>query len=263
MKKSEDRWVYFVGAGPGALRYLTLEGKAALEESALIYAFDPYPETFASLIGDRTVRDPFAYGFKEITAQVEKAMEEGSVAFLVPGDMTVFSPFLPLVQHFGERSRVIAGVGIVNAASALLKRTLEMPSVSSKVLLTSPKHMDRQEEAGSLGRLASLGGTMVLYMNNRPMARLAAELAEGYPPDTPVAVAYRIGLPEERIYHGTLATISDAVGKDDLFGLESGDPSMGIVIVGAVLTAPVDPSFWDSRKEKFWDRKKRKGQGRD
>jgi precorrin-4/cobalt-precorrin-4 C11-methyltransferase len=195
--------------------------------------------------------------FDQITADVTKGLSRGNVAFLVPGDLTVFSPFLPLVEHFGDRVSVVAGVGTVNAAAALLKRTLDMPGISHSIVLTSPKHIDKGGEAGELSRLARAAGTMVLFMNNRPLAQLSTELSMGFVPDTDVAIVSRIGMKGEKIYRATLSTMADAVGTDDIFGLESGDPSLALVLVGDVLTARSDPAFWDRRKEKFWDKKRR------
>lgn len=249
--------VYFIGAGPGDPKYLTQEGFEALRGSILVFALDPYPRTFAAHLEGKEVRDPFEYDFAGMCQEVEKYLPDGPVAYLIPGDLTVFSPFLPLVEHFAERSRVIPGVGVVNAAAALLRRTLEMPGVSHTVLLTSPKHIDKYEAGPSLGDLSKLAGTVVLYMNNRPLADLAAELSRGFDPDTPVAVLYRIGMDGERIYRGSLSTIAGIVGDDDVFGLVSGDPSMAIILIGDVLEARADPGFWDKRKERFWDRKKR------
>jgi len=255
MAVDSSNMVFFIGAGPGDPRYLTLEGMEALEKCHLVYALPPYPETFSAYLDGKLIRDPFELIFSEINLEVEAALNNGSVGFLVPGDLTVFSPFLPLVEHFGERSLVIAGVGILNAAAALIKRTLDMPDVSHSVVLTSPKHIDKHGDGPSLAELSSAAGTMVLYMVNRPLTDLVEELKPGFEPETPVVVVYRIGLEGQRIYQGTLSDIARVVGEDDIFGLESGKPSLGIVLIGEVLEAHADPSLWNRRKEKFWDKR--------
>jgi len=255
MVSDSSNRVYFIGAGPGDPRFLTLEGVRALEKCHLVYALSPYPETFSSLLEAKLVKNPFDSVFSEITLEVEAALKRGSVGFLIPGDMTIFSPFLPLVERFGERSHVIAGVGILNAAAALLKKTLDMPEVSHSVVLTSPKHMDKYGDGSSLKALSRSAGTMILYMVNRPLAELMDELEPGFGPDAPVFIVYRIGLEGECLYRGTVSTIAQIVGDDDIFGHESGKPSMAIVLIGNVLEAHADPSFWDRRKEKFWDKR--------
>jgi len=248
--------IYFIGAGPGHVKYLTMEGKDALQQCGLVYALAPYPETFARLLTGKTVRDPFKRMFEELVGEIQEASRSAPVGFLVPGDMTVFSPFVPLVEHFSERSRVLPGVGTMNAAAALLKRTLDLPGVSHFVTLTSPKILAREGAEKELSRLAETGGTMVLYMNDRPLHHLAEELSAGFGPDTPVAIASRLGMEGEKVYRCTLSTMAQTVGGDDIFGLASGDPSLAIIIVGAVLEARSDPDFWDKRKHSFWDRRK-------
>jgi len=252
--------VYFIGAGPGDVKYLTLEGSEALARCSLVYAVDPYPETFAGLLSGRTVLDPFERVFAELIEEVQNATQSAPVGFIVPGDITVFSPFLPVVEHFSERSKVIAGVGTLNAAAALIKQTLDMHGISHSVVLTSPKHIDKAGDTMELDRLARAAGTMVLYMNNRPLDQLARELSGGFEPHTPVAIASRVGMEEEKVYRCTLSTMAETVGKDDIFGLVSGDPSLAIIIVGDVLEAKSDPAFWNRRKEKFWNKKRGKNQ---
>ena len=249
--------IYFIGAGPGDAKYLTLEGSEALVRCSLVYAVDPYPETFARLLSGMIVQDPFERVFNELIQEVDEAARSAPVGFLVPGDITVFSPFLPIVEHFAERSRVIAGVGTLNAAAALIKQTLDMPGVSHSVVLTSPKHIDKAGDAMDLGQLARAAGTMVLYMNNRPLEQLAEELSGGFAPDTPAAILSRVGMEGEKVYRCTVSTMAEVVGEDDIFGLVSGDPSLAIIIVGDVLKAKSDPAFWNKRKEKFWNRKRR------
>lgn len=250
--------VYFIGAGPGDVKYLTLEGSEALARCSLVYAVEPYPETFADPLSGREVRDPLERVFDELIEEVQEATRSAPVGFLVPGDITVFSPFLPIIEHFSEHARVIAGVGTLNAAAALIKQTLDMPGISHSVVLTSPKHIDKAGDRMELERLARAAGTMVLYMNNRPLDQLAEELSGGFEPDTPVAIASRVGMEEEKVYRCTLSTMAETVGEDDIFGLVSGDPSLAIIIVGDVLKAQSDPAFWNKRKEKFWN----KGKGR-
>ena len=251
--------VYFIGAGPGHVKYLTMEGNDALQKCGLVYAMEPYPETFSALLQGKTIIDPFDRVFDELVREVEEHLRTEAVGFLVPGDITIFSPFLPIVEHFGDCSVVIAGVGALNAAAAACKKTLNMPGVSHSVALTSPKYISKEGDVQELDRLARASGTLVLYMNNRPLDQLADELSGGFEPDTPVVIASRIGMENEKIYRCTLITMAEAVGDDDIFGLVSGEPSLAIIIVGDVLTAKSDPEFWNERKEKFWNRKRGHG----
>jgi|GEM_PF-735028 len=255
----KENTLYFIGAGPGAPGCLTLDGKDALQKCLVVYALHPFPETFSEFLSGKEVREPLEYGYEELIRDVQGALEQGDAGFLVPGDMTVFSPFLPVLEYFSSRSRVIPGVGTMNAAAALLKTSLDMPGISHAVVMTSPKRFDGEGGRERFCRLAKGADTLVLFMNNRPLDQLSQELSCRFPPETPVAIVSRIGLRGERVYRGTLCTIADRVGRDDIFGFESGDPSLAILIVGKVLEGRSDPAFWDRRKKQWGERKRKKG----
>lgn len=255
----KESTLYFIGAGPGAPGCLTLDGKEALQKCLVVYTLHPFPETFAEFLSGKEVRGPLEYGFEELIRDVHGALEQGDAGFLVPGDMTIFSPFLPVLEYFSSRSRVIPGVGTMNAAAAVLKTSLDMPGISHSVVMTSPKRFDGEGGRERFCRLAEGADTLVLFMNNRPLDQLSQELSCRFPPETPVAIVSRIGLEGEKVYRGTLSTIADRVGRDDIFGLESGDPSLALMIVGDVLESRSDPVFWDRRKNRLEERKKRKG----
>ena len=54
-------------------------------------------------------------------ARINTALTSSDVAFLVPGDLTFYSPFQCLVDNLENRAVVIPGVGTANVASAFLK----------------------------------------------------------------------------------------------------------------------------------------------
>ncbi|HEX9872999.1 MAG TPA: SAM-dependent methyltransferase, partial [Deferrimonas sp.] len=157
--------VYFIGAGPGDPSLLTLKGAALLAECPAVFAPEPFEETFAGLLSGKSVEIPFDFYFDELLEKVEKLLKKGNVAFLVPGDLTFYAPFQALVDILGDRSEVIPGVGTANAASAYLKKTLDLSGVCNRAVLTSPRILEENKGAPSLRDLAAPGATLLLYMN--------------------------------------------------------------------------------------------------
>ncbi len=245
--------VFFIGAGPGAAEHLTLRGARALEQCSVVFAPTPYEETFAGLLQGKEVLVPFAFGFEELLAKIETALARGSVAFLVPGDQTFFSPFQGVIDALGERAEVIAGVGTANAASARLKKTLDLPRVCNRAVITSPRLLAQTEGAPALRELAAPGVTLLLYMVHRPLADLVAELRAGYGSAVPIAIFHRLDLPGEELFTGTLDDIEEKVGERDLFGLSgSKGPSLTLVLVGESLAATTDGAWWNQKREQVW-----------
>ena len=250
--------IYFIGAGPGDPQMLTLQGADALARSPIIYLPLPYDETFAEFLKDKQILIPFDYDFAELLGQIEQQLETSNVAFLVPGDLTFYSPFQGIINHFGDRSEVIAGIGVANAASARLKRTLDLPSVCNRALIVSPKTLGDAEGGPKLEDFAAPGASLLIYMNNMPLEELVAKLRRGYGKDIPIALMHRLGLPDEKIIEATLDTIVDACDGFDYFYLDdpTKKPALTFLIVGETLQAEVDGEWWDYRRETMWKQRK-------
>jgi len=247
--------VYFIGAGPGDPRFLTREGADALRRSLSVYALEPYPSAFSRLLRGKEVADPRRFAFAPLVRRVTRQLANRPVAFLVPGDLTVFSPFMPLVRRFGSRARVIAGVGVVNAAAALLGSSIEHPPQSRCVVLASPRHLPPGKKGEDvLLRLAALPGTLVLYMARPPLRETAALLARAKGWGCPVAVFHRVGMSGERWWRGTLRDIARRVGKDDPLAPRGTGSSLTLLIAGEGIPVRATAGEWDRRKRAVWDK---------
>ena len=245
--------VYFIGAGPGAADLLTVRACRALEECQWVYTAKPYDQIFAELLVGKEVRVPFDYYFSELLKQVNEHLEKGNVAFLIPGDLTFFSPFQALIDHFSSKAVVIPGVGTANAASAKLKKTFDLPGVCSRAIITSPRTLG-DDSAMTIRQLAAPGATLLIYMNNMPLEQLVDDLRAGFEEDVPIALLHRLCLPDEEIISGTLDSIVAQVGGRDFFNLDTPDkrPALTLVIVGKTIDTKVDGSWWDYRRETIW-----------
>jgi len=251
--------VYFIGAGPGDPQLLTLQGVSALSRVALVFAPEPFELTFAELVKGKTVVSPFDFDFDDLVKMVKEQLDSTSVAFLIPGDLTFYAPFQALIDFFADSAEVLPGVGIANAASARLKRTLDLPGICNRAIIVSPKTLGNEEGMPRLEDLAGKGASLLLYMNNLPLAELCATLYRGYQADVPIVLLHRLGLPGEEIIIGSLNTIVDKTGGRDYFNLTdpTGKPALTLVVVGETLSADVDGSWWDYRREHIWKKRQK------
>jgi precorrin-4/cobalt-precorrin-4 C11-methyltransferase len=246
--------VYFLGAGPGDPELMTRRAERLLAECNVAYVPPLFDASFAELLAGKETFVPFDFYFNDLIERIKEQLVTGPVAFLVPGDLTFYSPFQSLVDYLGELAVVVPGVGAVNAASALLKKTLDLPGVCSRAVLASPRTLGDGPDAPTMADLAVPGATLLIYMNNIPLDELVVQLRSGYGKDVPIALAHKVGLPEEEVIVATLETIVAKVGERDYFNLNSTNPrpALTLLLVGESLTADADPTWWDYRRDNIW-----------
>ena len=98
-----------------------------------------------------------------------------------------------MVDELGDLAVVVPGVGAANAASALLKKTLDLPGFCSRAIIASPRTLGEGPDALTMGDLAAPGVSLLIYMNNLPLTELVTQLRKGYGKDVAIALAHRIG----------------------------------------------------------------------
>ena len=210
--------VYIIGAGPGDPELLTLKAKRIIDDAdVIIYADSLVPAEIAGFAKPGAE----VYGSKEmalpeIMEVTLRAVSEGkTVARIQSGDPSLYGATLEQMRIL-ERERVdyeiIPGVSAVFAAAAVLKAELTVPEVSQTVIMTRAEGRVPMPEGEALVDLARHRSTLAIFLSVTRMFRIANQLQEaGYPADTPVAVAYRVGWPDEKIIRGTLVDIAEKV----------------------------------------------------
>lgn len=237
--------VYIIGAGPGDPELLTLKAKRIIDDAdVIIYADSLVPEEIAGYAkaGARV------YGSKdmalpEIMQVTLQAVAEGkTVARIQSGDPSLYGATLEqmrILEREGVDYEIIPGVSAAFAAAAVLKSELTVPEVSQTVIMTRAEGRVPMPEGEDLIGLARHGSTLVIFLSVTRMFRIANQLQEaGYPADTPVAVAYRVGWPDQQIIRGTLTDIAQKV-RDAKITLQA------LIIVGKA----VDPDLLDPESD--------------
>ena len=210
--------VYFIGAGPGDPELLTLKAKRLIEEAdVVIYADSLIPESIANfakedavIIGSKTIALP------EIMSTTLKAVKEGKVVARVQsGDPSIYGAILEqirILEGSNVEYEIIPGVSAAFAAAALLKTELTVPEVSQTVIMTRAEGRVSMPPKEQLKDLAAHGSSLLIFLSITRMTKVVRELlGAGYTKETPVAIVYRVGWPEEKVIRGTLDDIAAKV----------------------------------------------------
>ena len=210
--------VYFVGSGPGDPELITVKAKRIISEADMVvYADSLVPETIADFAAPTAeVHGSKNMALPEIMEVMLRAVAEGkTVARVQSGDPSVYGAILEqmrILEREGVEYEIIPGVSAAFAAAALLKTELTVPEVSQTIIMTRAEGRVAMPPREQLQDLAAHGCSLVIFLSVTRMTRIVRELrSAGYPPETPIAVIYRVGWPEEMVIRGTLTDIAGKV----------------------------------------------------
>lgn len=210
--------VYFVGSGPGDPELITVKAKRIISEAdVVVYADSLVPETIADFAAPKAeVHGSKNMALPEIMEVMLRAVAEGkTVARVQSGDPSVYGAILEqmrILEREGVEYEIIPGVSAAFAAAALLKTELTVPEVSQTIIMTRAEGRVAMPPREQLQDLAAHGCSLVIFLSVTRMTRIVRELrSAGYPPETPIAVIYRVGWPEEMVIRGTLTDIAGKV----------------------------------------------------
>lgn len=197
--------VYILGAGPGDPELITVRGQRLLQQAdVILYANSLVPQQ----VLDWTRPDAEKIGTASMTLErilpimVERVRAGQSVVRLHSGDPSLYSAIHEQIQFLGEADipfEVIPGISAFQSAAAKLNAELTIPGLVQSIILTRISGRTHVPEAEALASLAAHKTSLCLYLSARHVEAAQAQLMEHYPADTPVAICYRVGWPDERI----------------------------------------------------------------
>ncbi len=215
--------VYIIGVGPGDPELLTVKAQRIIATADVILYAD-------SLIPDRILQDPRAdveiiktsdLTLAEIiTITVDRVRAGLIVARLHSGDLTLYSAITE--QIYALRAveiavELIPGIGAFQAAAAKLQIELTVPELVQTIILTRPSGRASSVPATEdLASLAAHRSSLCLYLGARHVETAQAKLLQHYPHDTPVAICFRVGWEDERIWVVPLTEMAIATAQENL-----------------------------------------------
>ena len=214
--------VTFVGAGPGDPDLMTIKGRKAIEQAALVlYAGSLVPrEVVACAAPQAMVVDSAPLTLEQCHALVRATALEGRpVARVHTGDPSLYGALreqAALLDADGIPWCVIPGVTAACAAAAAAGITFTVPEVTQSLIITRMEGRTPVPEREALHLLAAHGTSMAIYLSAGACEDLQAKLLAHTPPDTPVLCAYRVGWPEQRLIWATAGTLAHCVHEHGL-----------------------------------------------
>jgi precorrin-4/cobalt-precorrin-4 C11-methyltransferase len=210
--------VYFIGAGPGDPELLTLKAARLIGACPVcLYAGSLVPpEVVACAPEGARVLDTAPMTLDETHAEIVAAHARGQdVARVHSGDPSLYGAIAEQIRRLkpaGIPYVIIPGVPAYAAAAAALGQELTIPELAQSIVLTRMSMKSTGMPAGeTLENFARTGATLAIHLGIRALREIERQLIPAYGTGCPVAVAYRIGWPDQQLIRGTLADIRDKV----------------------------------------------------
>ncbi|GFK92862.1 Cobalt-precorrin-4 C(11)-methyltransferase [Fundidesulfovibrio magnetotacticus] len=210
--------VHFVGAGPGDPELLTLKAARLLARADLVIhpgSLTPKAVTDMAAPGAR-ILDSASMTLEETHAAIrDTVLAGGFVVRLQAGDPALYGTVAEqarLLEAEGIDYAVVPGVTAASAASAALRIPATAPEVTQTLVLTRLAGRTPVPEAENLRALAAHKSALAVYLSaHMPEAVREELLAAGHDPATTVAVAHRVGWPEQELHLSTVRDFPELV----------------------------------------------------
>ncbi|PSL45483.1 precorrin-4 C11-methyltransferase [Chitinophaga niastensis] len=228
--------IAIVGAGPGDAELIAVKGKALLQAADLIlYAGSLVPEeqTHYAKSG-AVVQNSAGMTLEEQIALMEEHYAKGHlIVRLQSGDPSIYGAIQEQMTIFDEKGMdyfIVPGISSFQAAAAVLKSEFTIPEVVQSIILTRGEGNTPLPENEKLQEMAKHRATMCIFLSATIAKNVQAQLLEHYPPETPVAVLYRVTWKDERIFVGQLHELASMVRTNKL-------TRTALIIVGTAIGA--------------------------
>jgi precorrin-4/cobalt-precorrin-4 C11-methyltransferase len=225
---------YFVGAGPGDPKLITVRGQELLEQARVcIWAGSLVdPRLLELLPAGAEVHDSAPLTLEQIIELCRDAERRDlDVVRLHTGDPSLYGAIREQqsrLDALGISWQVIPGVSSFQGAAAVLGCELTVPELCQSVVLTRVGGRTPVPPAESIEIYARTGATLCLFLSVDALPQISARLSPILGNECPAAVVYRATWPDQSIVRGTLADIGDQVRA-------AGSGRQAMVIVGKAL----------------------------
>jgi len=214
--------VEIVGAGPGDPELVSVKGKRMLQAADyILYAGSLVPRELTQYAKPGCVVESSAG--MDLMTQMEHMKpfyDRGLfVVRLHTGDPCIYGAIqeqMNIMDQWEWRYHITPGISSFQAAAAALKSQFTIPEEVQSIVLTRGEGRTPMPEREQLHNLAASQSTMCIYLSAAIAIKVQKELLTHYPPETPVAVCYKLTWKDEKIYRCTLETLAKTVEDNNL-----------------------------------------------
>ena len=227
--KTDKKIIYFVGAGPGNPKYITVRGRELLESADFVmYAGSLVNPVVLNYVHGEKL-DSFGMKLEDIADVLSKKVDEGkTVVRLHSGDPSLYGAIIEQIDSLKKRGidvEIVPGVTSLFAAAAALKTQLTINGITETLIITRPAGTTLEKD--SIRELSRHNATMAIYLGTDKLRKIMQEVE--YPEETPAAVVYHASWEDELVILGTVGDIADRVEAE-------GINRSAMIIIGNVLT---------------------------
>lgn len=214
--------VYIVGAGPGDPDLLTIKAQKLISQAEVIlFADSLVPRQILQWVrSDAEVVRTANKTLEEILPLMIDRVKAGkAVVRLHSGDPSLYSAIHEQMQALTTADvpfEVIPGISAFQAAAAKLKVELTVPELVQTIILTRISGRTQVPVSEELAALAAHKASLCLYLSARHVEEAQNKLLQHYPADTPVAVCFRLGWQDEKIWLVPLSEMASLTEQEQL-----------------------------------------------
>jgi precorrin-4/cobalt-precorrin-4 C11-methyltransferase len=232
--------VYIVGAGPGDPELLTVKAQRLLSQAdVVLFADSLVPEQLLQAVrpGAELIRTADKTLEEILPLMVARVQAGCAVIRLHSGDPGLYSAVQEQMQALLEAGisfEVVPGISAFQAAAAKLRVELTVPGLVQTLILTRMSGRTEVPPAEELAALAAHQASLCLYLSAKHVESAQTKLMQHYPSETPVAICFRLGWQDEKIWVVPLAEMAATTQRENL-------TRTTLYVVSHALAAPTVP----------------------
>ncbi|NKQ38886.1 MAG: cobalt-precorrin-4 C(11)-methyltransferase [Methanosarcinales archaeon] len=186
----KERMVYFIGAGPGNPKLITIKGYELLKEADCVLYADSLINPEVLNYTNRKLIDSYELELKEFVELMVKFVNKNkNMVRLHSRDSSLYGSIIEQIAELKKHDikvKRVSGVSSIFATAASLNTQLSLKGISDTLIITRPKGDTLEKDL--IKKLPIKNTTMAVFLGTSKISEVMGIVQ--YSKDAPVAVAY-------------------------------------------------------------------------